>query len=437
MSGSRFAPKEGDAMDPTAKLLFDYLRDIIYNPDGASLNPEELPEDFRELGKGLQYFAACFRETSALARALAKGDLGGTLPSPENEMAAPLKGLHAAMRHLTWQARQIARGDYRQRVDFMGEIGGAFNTMAERLDRQRAALLKEIESGRRKAEALEQSNRLLQTIMDQISQGVIVVDGATFELLYRNQAAVDTLKHRVSGAGIRGWMEREIKNLPEDGARPHVAELNIQGRGGPLYYSVEIRPLNWLGHGAFAFVFADVSSEREHLLGLQFDAYTDAMTQLFNRRYGMKVLSEWLADGRAFVLCFVDIDNLKYVNDEFGHPEGDKYIAEVTDTLRGFSRATVLCRMGGDEFMLLVQGWNAENAGARLEVLRKKLTNHRRLEDRGYRRSFSYGAVEIAEDNTLPAGDLLSVADGRMYDYKRGHKKEAKPQGRNAPTPEK
>lgn len=117
-------------MDPSAKILFDYMRDIIYNSDHASLEPDNLRSDFRELGKGMQYFAACLKETQTLAKALSQGRLDITLPAPENEMAAPLKALHAKMRHLTWQAQQIASGDYSQRIDFMGEFSRAFNTMA-------------------------------------------------------------------------------------------------------------------------------------------------------------------------------------------------------------------------------------------------------------------------------------------------------------------
>ena len=124
-------------MDPVAKIFFEYLRDVLYNPTRAALDMESLPQDFRELGEALRYVADCIIETRNLAHALSKGDLDGPLPSRGNELAAPLKSLHAALQHLTWQTQQVAQGDYNQRVEFMGHFSEAFNVMVEQLDERR------------------------------------------------------------------------------------------------------------------------------------------------------------------------------------------------------------------------------------------------------------------------------------------------------------
>ena len=124
-------------MESPAEVLFNYLRDIIYDPAEAALDVEKLPEDFRDLGHGLQFFAECVVDTKNLALAMSKGDLSTEIPPPDNEVAAPLKALHASLRHLTWQAQQIAQGDYRQRVSFMGDFSAAFNAMAQQLEERR------------------------------------------------------------------------------------------------------------------------------------------------------------------------------------------------------------------------------------------------------------------------------------------------------------
>jgi len=124
-------------VDPVAKILFDYLRDVIYKPARAELDVATLPAGFRDLGEGLKYLADCLIETRNLARTLSKGDLESFTPSPNNEVAAPLKSLHASLRHLTWQTQQVAKGDYRQRVDFMGNFSAAFNTMVQELEERR------------------------------------------------------------------------------------------------------------------------------------------------------------------------------------------------------------------------------------------------------------------------------------------------------------
>ena len=124
-------------MDTVAEILFQYLRDVIYDPANASLDLEKLPESFQDFGNGLRYFATCVMETKSLALALSKGDLNGKVPPRDNEIAAPLKSLHASLRHLTWQTQQVANGDYQQRVKFMGDFAIAFNTMAQQLEERK------------------------------------------------------------------------------------------------------------------------------------------------------------------------------------------------------------------------------------------------------------------------------------------------------------
>jgi signal transduction histidine kinase/DNA-binding response OmpR family regulator len=116
------------------KTLFDYLRDVIYNPAKAELDPDSLPQEAHNLALGLMFLADCVKETRAFANSLARGDLGAQMPSAGNEIAAPLKTLYSSLKHLTWQAHQIAAGDYSQNVDFMGEFADSFNSMIRQLD---------------------------------------------------------------------------------------------------------------------------------------------------------------------------------------------------------------------------------------------------------------------------------------------------------------
>lgn len=112
-----------------ADTCFEYLRNVIYEPAKAVLDTDKLPEDFCYFGKALKYFGDCIIEMTTLAKELSRGNLNCALPLPGNELAAPLKMLHASLKHLTWQAQQVAHGDYQQRVDFMGGFSEAFNNM--------------------------------------------------------------------------------------------------------------------------------------------------------------------------------------------------------------------------------------------------------------------------------------------------------------------
>ena len=67
-------------LNQVAAVLFDYIRDVIYNPVNADLDIDDLPEEFENLGKGLKYFVECVIETRELAHDLAKGNLTGAMP---------------------------------------------------------------------------------------------------------------------------------------------------------------------------------------------------------------------------------------------------------------------------------------------------------------------------------------------------------------------
>jgi PAS domain S-box-containing protein len=124
-------------VDQAVKLLFDYIRDVIYDPAHAVLHSEKLPPEFHDLGEGLRYLGECILETRKFATALSRGELEGETLSRNNEIAAPLKSLQSSLQHLTWQTQQVAMGDYQQHVDFMGDFSSAFNTMVQQLEERR------------------------------------------------------------------------------------------------------------------------------------------------------------------------------------------------------------------------------------------------------------------------------------------------------------
>ncbi|MDR1320403.1 MAG: diguanylate cyclase [Gracilibacteraceae bacterium] len=417
---------------------------MLYNPADAKLDAEKLPEDFQLLGKGLQYFVASVQEVRALAKALAGGDLNAALPSSGNELAAPLKSLHASLRHLTWQTYQVARGDYKQRVNFMGEFAVSFNMMVEQLQENRVALINEIEKSDRKALELEQSNSLFAAITAEISQWIIVIDRNTFEWLFSNHTPESMLTRGQFQSQLEKWLVHYVRRLNDEESaeqtgplQPAAAkkesmsvEMELIHESEVQYFGVRIYPLQWQDRRALACVLSDISDEKKHMLELEDYAFRDPLTKKYSRHYGMKTLHEMLAAGKSFALCFVDLDNLKYVNDVFLHVEGDAYIMRIVKTLDEFAPDAVVCRLGGDEFMLIAEGWSMEAAEARLEELRGALQQDYNTPEAKYSHSFSYGVVERGGAEDIPASELLTLADEKMYAYKRAHKVQ-----RGAPPP--
>ena len=151
----------------------------------------------------------------------------------------------------------------------------------------------------------------------------------------------------------------------------------------------------------------------------------DGLTQLFNRfgyeRYAEEVFERFMnEEGSAWVL-FIDMDDLKVINDRWGHEAGDKAIRLSADTLRKVCGSRdFLMRYGGDEFMVIASGLE-ENLKERIE---EELAHHRTGQDGIPLLGMSIGAVrcEASEQKTL--GACIQEADRIMYQIKRERKKE-------------
>jgi len=103
---------------------------------GEGAGPVEVKEgmesDIAALAETINRFIVQFGEAEKFACALAAGNLEEQPPA-RNHLAASFKQLHASLKHLTWQTGQIAKGDYGQRVHFLGGFSEAFNSMVEAL----------------------------------------------------------------------------------------------------------------------------------------------------------------------------------------------------------------------------------------------------------------------------------------------------------------
>lgn len=404
-------------MEQGIKLLFEFLRDIIYAPGSASLDREGLPPELHDLGEGLTYLLKLVMEQREFATALSRGDLSTTPPPSSNELAAPLKSLHASLKHLTWQTQQVASGDYSQQVDFMGEFSESFNLMISQLDARQKALEREIELSHEKTLALEQSNDLLASITSGIPQPIFVVAQQTDEMLYLNDAAKEIIS---INPALQSEMTRILNNsviLPES------REISLMHDGDEMYYTVETYSLRWNDRDAKAALLIDISDDKKHVRELEYYAYQDTLTKLNNRHYGMQTLNGWVESGKTFSLCFIDLDNLKYINDTYGHSQGDKYILTVTGAIKGLAAGSVASRIGGDEFMLLIPDNDAEGTEQIIHAVRSRLMEIEIADDEDIRYSISYGIVQVNADNSLSASRLLGMADERMYEFKRRHKK--------------
>jgi diguanylate cyclase (GGDEF)-like protein len=150
---------------------------------------------------------------------------------------------------------------------------------------------------------------------------------------------------------------------------------------------------------------------------LKFMANFDELTGLYNRRYFKQFFSKELSKVKRYktedCLALIDLDDFKFINDNYGHNVGDKALRFFADMLRENLRdSDIYARMSGDEFVVLFVNCTKQKAMERLEGIRNKV-KERKLGNLEV--NFSYGISEINSELELTPDDIFGKADIEMY----------------------
>ena len=140
-----------------------------------------------------------------------------------------------------------------------------------------------------------------------------------------------------------------------------------------------------------------------------------------NRFWFADQMEKLLKRKDSFVLCFIDLDHLKYVNEKYGHLEGDEYLKRFVHVVRRRIREEDLfARVGGDEFCTVFRNCSVKTAEDKLMMILQEFSQNAGVR---YPASFSYGIVEVcAKEETLTVTEILKRADAQMYEMKRIHR---------------
>jgi diguanylate cyclase (GGDEF)-like protein len=152
---------------------------------------------------------------------------------------------------------------------------------------------------------------------------------------------------------------------------------------------------------------------------LQFAAYHDTMTNLYNRAWFNNCLASAIVsashDNSKFGMILIDIDDMKNINDSRGHNAGDEYIRQAATILRKLERDTITpFRFGGDEFLVLVQ--NIKTRDSMVTIGDALLES---FNTAGVKIS---GGISIYPDDSVQAEELMKFSDMAMFDVKKNGK---------------
>lgn len=282
---------------------------------------------------------------------------------------------------------------------------------------------------------VEENLRLAGIIFDQADEGIVVTD-EEFRVLKVNPRFCSMIG--AAADKLIGRRAEEIPVLPEVRHRVREAmesasahgqwrgELSVVHRDGNTVHTVTVVSALYDDTGKarhHVAMLSDISELKEQQKKLERLAHYDVLTGLPNRVLLGELLAEAMARATAadtlLAVCYLDLDGFKPINDSYGHQIGDDLLAAVADRLRDCLPAVdVAARIGGDEFVLLLSGFEDMRACREaLPQLHGMLSQPYRLLAGEFQLGASLGISVYPLDGSEP-DVLIRQADQAMYQAK-------------------
>jgi diguanylate cyclase (GGDEF)-like protein/PAS domain S-box-containing protein len=432
-------PSELGELGRTVNLLFDALE----NKDAQMRQRENL---FHDLANVLPDLVLIHRERIVFANRIASEPLG---ISSEQLVGRPVTDLiRPAYRNAVKKsiAARLARQGSSDPFEIQLINGGDRGTWVEATSvlinyRGQQAILtvaQNITYRKRIEASLRRNKQQAQYTLESIGEGIVTSDTRGY-IDYMNAAAEKLTGTKRDAA--HGKRLGDIINLVDESDRrdlgdPVIRSLTDRRRismgsralmvsiSGETELSIEMTASPIKGpDGSIAGVVVimhDVSERRGLAQQMSYQAAHDPLTGLINRREFERHLGDSLQTVRdqdtSHVLCYLDLDRFKVVNDTSGHIAGDNMLREVSALIRDEVRESdYVARLGGDEFGMLLIGCPLKKARQIADDVLRAIKDYRfTWQDRIFTIGISIGLVEIGgEGSSIP--DILSAADSACY----------------------
>jgi two-component system cell cycle response regulator len=159
-------------------------------------------------------------------------------------------------------------------------------------------------------------------------------------------------------------------------------------------------------------------------------SFTDSLTHLYNRRGFLNLAEHLLKSAERLhsklLLAYIDIDNIKFINDTFGHEQGDAVLIDTADILLNtFRKSDIICRIGGDEFAILAINFDESYPQNLIDRLQYYIDAQNHKRKKKYKISMSMGFAFYDPETPCSLDVLMAKADQSMYEQKKARRKNA------------
>jgi len=174
--------------------------------------------------------------------------------------------------------------------------------------------------------------------------------------------------------------------------------------------------------------YIDIAERKKMEEELEKLAHFDILSGCCSRGYGLDLLEQQIKTAKRkktpVLLFYLDVDDFKCINDTFGHKEGDMILKEGVKLFKSTLREIdIICRMGGDEFLLIFPDSSLDDAPLIRERLSKNLEKLNQKLAKPYKIDFSIGLSYYNPSTPLSIEELIRIADENMYEDKSKKKK--------------
>lgn len=303
------------------------------------------------------------------------------------------------------------------------------------------ATLIEITDKKVLSKELAKANSRFKAIVNNAHDGIISID-TNEKILLANEAAQTIFGNdALVGLPIESLVPTKFRHKHSDyvqsfrtsdvPSRPmhlRASVMGVKANGKEVPLEITIARISVEGETEMTAIVRDITEKNELIDELNQISITDVLTSLFNRRYLESLLSKEFERAKRYEksmsLIFIDIDNFKRFNDNYGHSVGDVVLKQVASTVKQELRdIDTACRWGGEEFIILTPEIAATEASVLAERLRVAVENMQ-CEYQGvtHKVTISLGVCELKQSHDSKE-DLIRDSDEAML--------KAKQQGRN------